>query len=170
MKNIQTLFILVIIIGLSSCTYKGRIPADNLRIYKRTVPEYQKGQSLNIINYYKKSTVVPFTASKGKYGGGFDIEYDLQIYSNTAVKLVTQGVEHQSVYVTDKAKKSVTLRVTQIIPEMGFSSYAYDIVVNVVLSNGESFEVNTKKSGIGKTLIKASEKILQNPKFVKFMN
>ena len=161
------LLLLSMSIGLSACVVHGLPPAENLRVVKRAVPEYKKPQSLNIINYYKKTTMAVFPDMDG---GPLNIEYDLKKFTYSAIKLVTQGVEHQSIHVTGKSKKSVTLSIVDITRKMGWNTSTYHISMNVELSNGVSFKVKAKGVGRSSSMLKVSEKFLQHPTFVKFMN
>jgi len=170
MNTNKILLILLITIGLSACAVVK--PPQDLRIVKRAVPDYKQGQSLNVINYYKKETVLNSpTIRHVAWDLTSEIEYDLHSFTQSVVKLITQGVKHQNVTVTDKTKKSVLLRITNIVPERFLRSTDYHLTITAQLSNGDSFEIKTKAKGrIGKAIIKMSENILQHPKFVKFMN
>jgi len=177
MKQKYFLLIATFSMLLMSCTYNIE-PDENLRIVKRAVPDYKERQSISIKNYYKNPAVEKF-----KYGGGY-VGIDLQQYTKVVINLIAQAVANQDISVKQSANKVIKIRVHDFKYQLGANRASLEITA--VLGNGVLVNIRhqhkdhliLQKSGFfdaitdfyNRAIIGATEKLLNHPDFVKFMN
>jgi len=161
---------------LSSCAVHKVTINKNLRILKRAVPQYKTSEAVSIKNFYKKQTVV-----EGPFGGlGNDV--DLQEYSATVMKLISQGMEHQKIPVNSSSNKFIIVRLYDVKwgSEKGASIWALrggGFELAVELSNGSVINLyqfkpstSTKSDVYNSAILAATERLLKHPDFKKFIN
>lgn len=160
---------------LSSCGLEIK-PDDNLRIVKRAVPHYKTEQSVSIHNYYEIPTLVesPLRISGDKI--------DLQQYTEAAIKLVNQGMSYQNIIVDPSSDKIIKIRVYDLKwgSKKGASIWdrlGVSLELTAELSNGNVINIYHFKHKQGtfsrtynRAINSATEKLLNHPDFIKFMN
>jgi len=101
---------------------------EDFPIEKNVVPSYKSGQAINVINYYTKPNIVKI------YGDRLDA--DLKQYTDTALKLLEQGLKHQNVTVDKIAKKSIKMRLHNV---QYVKSWTGQVDVNITSELGNHF-------------------------------
>ncbi len=167
----QTLFpLLAIVLLLAGC---GVIHIDaDAKAYpvsEKAVPAYKAGQTITITNYYAKPEVVALMPKR--------VEGDLKQYTDTAIKLLEQGLNYRDIKVAAGGEKTVKLRVYNVKYEQATWTIRTDVNIGVEMGNGESFSVFHHNPSPGNgwrsvngAITRATEKVLKHPKFVRYIN
>lgn len=172
MKLTQLTFLPLIasLLLLSGCgTTRMDANDTDFPIAKEVVPSYKADQTISVSNYYDKPKVVQL------YGDRIDA--DLKQYTDTAIKLLAQGLTHQNISTGPNGSKSIKLRVHNVKYEPAFWTIRADVNITAELGNGKSFTVfhhnASPMSGwraVSGAITRATEKVLKHPDFLIYMN
>jgi len=170
LSNIVLLPFFAIFLLLSSCGVLNlESSTESYDIEKEVVPSYKSDQTIKVMNYYDKPVIVFLVPER--------IKADLKQYSETSMKYLELGLKHQNVSVGVTGNKSVKLRVHNVKYNRAFWTIRADVNITAELGNGKTFGVfhhnASPASGflaVDGALIRATEKILKHPEFIKYMN
>jgi len=169
----RTLLTLIPLAGmlvlLSGCGIK-RIDADmTYPVTKEVVPSYKAGQSVTLTNYYEKPRIKILLEDR--------LDGDMKQYTETAMKLVEQGLAHQNVSVGPGGDKTVKLRVFNVKFDRGFWTLRADVNISAELGNGKKINVFhhnaspwSAYNAVSGAITRATEKILKHKDFLLYMN
>lgn len=153
---------------LSGCgTIRLDASAEGFPIAAKVVPSYKAGQTINVNNYYDKPVIIKI------YGNRLDA--DLKQYTDVAMKLLEQGLNHQKISVGRSGSKTVKLRVHNVVYVKRMTGQM-DVDITTDLGNGKSFTVHhhnaspfTTRRAINGAITRATEKVLRHPEFIEYM-
>ena len=143
--------------------------ATDFPIARDVVPAYKPGQMIAAINDYDKPEIIKLYGDR--------LYADLKQYTDTAIKLLRQGLQHRQIRIRPDAGKSVKLRVHSVRYEPAFWTTRADVNITAELGNGKHFTVfhhnASPLSGwraVSGAITRATEKILQHPMFIRYLN
>ena len=161
--------ILLIFVFITGCgTIRLDTNSTTFQIVTERVPHLKPDQTVKINNYYNKAEIVMLSSN---------IDADLQQYTQTAIRLLTQGLAHRSINVEATGKKSIKLRVHNVKIIRAFFTLQVELNTTATLGNGQSFTVfhhnsspSTGFRAASGAIARSIEKVIKHDKFLDYIN